>query len=180
MKLSHTISFILGVLISALLLDRCSTASDDTVTIKSDTVVVLDTHYIKTKPRVINHWRDTGSIVLDTIQVLQDWSSTYVYADSVIDGKASINIIDTVTRNQIVGRSIRYVLPITTITNEITRHTQASGLYAGLIATQVSVSATATWVRPKWSGSVGYGTSGVVLGASIKVPTAKVWRAKQK
>ena len=116
MKVNY-LAIIFAAIASFLLLDKCTeNKPSDDVKIVRDTIVQLDTQIVRGKPKIIEQWRDTGSIIVDTVQVLQDWSTTYVYADSVRDGLASIDIIDTISRNTIQGRSIRYVLPTTTIT----------------------------------------------------------------
>lgn len=170
MKLSHILSFVLGIVLAVLVLDKCNTSPNETVQTRIDSVVVLDTQFVNTKPRIDTYWRDTGRVVLDTVQVLRDWSSTYVYADSVRDGDARIDIIDTVTRNTITGRSVRYVLPTTTITQVKTVTKRSGGTYLHLTATQdKNVSASVLVVQPKWTAQIGYGTNGVQVGAGIKL-----------
>jgi hypothetical protein len=173
MKINY-LSLILAAITSFLLIDKCTeNKPSEDVKIVRDTIVQLDTHIVRGKPRIIEHWRDTGSIVLDTIQVLQDWSTTYVYQDSVRDGLASIDIIDTISRNTIQGRSIRYVLPTTTITETRTQTIRTKGVSVGLIGTAGSIAAQAQYITPKWNASVGYGTNGIILGAGIMISPRK-------
>jgi len=173
MSLSRIIPYvIILVLLLAMYHEGCKTQS---VLTRSDTVVTYDTitKTVRTKPRIIEQWRtDT---ILDTVQVVQDYSTAKVYQDSIVSDTLGVFVHDTIQYNSIQGRSISYRLrlPTQTITNTITERKHVSGVYIGAFGSERSVGAQAVYVAPKWLGSVGYGTSGLHVGVAIRLGKIK-------
>jgi hypothetical protein len=150
--------------------EGCETGNTTT---RSDTVVKFDTitQVVQTKPRLVHLYRTDTLTLLDTAYILQDYTTSKVYHDSIRNDTLAITITDTISRNSIQGRSVAYVLrlPTQTITNTITTTKHVSGLYIGSYGTKQSIGIGATWVAPRWLGSVGYGTNGVQLGVGVKI-----------
>ena len=165
----YYITILFGAIASFLLLDKCSSQDTEAPEITRDTVVLINTHYVKGKPKIVTQWRDTGSIIIDTVQVIQDWSTTYVYADSIRKGNVSIDIIDTIKRSEIIGRGVTYTIPTTIITETRTNVVKSHGIALGGQVWRNNISVNAQYINPKWNASVGYGTQGGVFGAGVMI-----------
>ncbi|CAB4219502.1 hypothetical protein UFOVP1615_6 [uncultured Caudovirales phage] len=161
---------VIAVLLLAMWHEGCETAKTST---RSDTVVTFDTitQVVATRPRLVHTFRTDTITQYDTAYIMQDYTTSKVYSDVVRNDTLAITITDTISRNAIQGRSVAYVLrlPTKTITNTITTTKHVSGLYIGLYGTQQTIGIGATWVAPRWLGSVGYGTNGVQLGVGMKI-----------
>jgi hypothetical protein len=135
---------IILVLLLAMYHEGCKTGQTMT---RSDTVVSYDTitRSVATRPRLVHTYRN----------------------DTIV-----IRITDTISRNSIQGRSVAYTLrlPTRTITNTITERRAVTGLYLTPYASQDrTIGIGATYVAPRWLGSVGYGTNGVQVGIGVKI-----------
>jgi hypothetical protein len=161
---------IIAVMALAMYHEGCDTGNTTT---RSDTVVTYDTitQVVATKPRLVHSYRTDTITQYDTAYIMQDYTTSKVYSDVVRNDTLAITITDTISRNAIQGRGVAYVLrlPTKTITNTITTTKRVSGLYIGSYGTQQSIGIGATWVAPRWIGSVGYGTNGVQLGVGVKI-----------
>ena len=162
---------IIAVLLLAMWHEGCDTGQTTT---RSDTVTSYDTitQVVATKPRLVHSYRTDTLRLLDTAYIVQDYTTSKVYHDSVVTDTLRIAIIDTVSRNSIQGRSVAYTLrlPTKTITNTITTTRAISGLYITPYASQDrTIGIGATYVAPRWLGSVGYGTNGVQVGVGVKI-----------
>lgn len=159
-----------AMLILAMWHHGCDTAE---VRVVSDTVVTYDTikQTVHTKPRLVHSYRTDTLVQYDTAYIVQDYTTSNVYQDSIVTDTLSIAITDTISRNAIQGRSVAYRLrlPTLTITNTITKTRNVSGLYIMPYGSQSYVGIGAVYVAPKWLGSVGYGTNGVQVGIGVKV-----------
>lgn len=152
--------------------EGCETGN---VEVRSDTTTLWDTivKHVPTKPKpyaVIQV--DTIPANVDTAAILASYYTATEWRDSIDNDTLSIAIIDTLIRNAIQGRSVAYTLrlPIKTITNTITTTKHVSGLYITPYASQDrTIGIGATYVAPRWLGSVGYGTNGVQVGVGVKI-----------
>lgn len=150
--------------------EGCDTSKTTT---RSDTVISFDTitQVVQTRPRLVHSYRTDTLRLFDTAYIVQDYTTSKVYSDVVRNDTLAISITDTISKNAIQGRSVAYVLrlPTKTITNTITTTKHVSGLYIGSFGTQQSIGVSATWVAPRWIGSVGYGTNGLQVGVGMKI-----------
>ena len=155
--------------------EGCETGKTTT---RSDTVVTYDTimQTLQNKPRLVHSYRTDTLRQYDTAYIVQDYTTSKVYRDSLVTDTLAVYIQDTILYNAIQGRSVAYTLrlPIKTITNTITTTKHVSGLYITPYASVASrlaqsIGIGATWVAPRWLGSVGYGTSGVQVGVGMKI-----------
>ena len=76
---------------------------------------------------------DTITELIDTIEILKDFYSKYLYSDTIyIDTIGYAVISDTITRNIILSRGIQtnLLIPVTTVTN--TTYVNKRELYVGL------------------------------------------------
>lgn len=124
-------SFVIVVLILIILLLRNCSASKpsvETVTItkvevRYDTIVKHVHNYIPEYVTKVEYIHDTiiDKRPVDTLAILNDYFTIYVYEDKQSLDSLNIIIKDSVTQNKIVSRSIDYELiyPTTTITEEI-------------------------------------------------------------
>lgn len=96
-----------------------------------DTIIKEVTRY---KPKYINviQKQYDSTLVIDTVYVLNDYFSTYVYEDIQKLDSLNLTIRDSISQNKISSRSIRYELiyPRTTITNTV--YINNNELYIGL------------------------------------------------
>jgi hypothetical protein len=101
---------ILGFLIGFLVLNEDRDVTYREV-VKWDTVVFKSTVEVKSKPKIVDRWHpktDTFySRTIDTFKVVEDYLSVKVYKDTIKSGSNKIIIDDTITRNEIIGRSVR-------------------------------------------------------------------------
>jgi hypothetical protein len=103
---------------------NCNHPAKGSTTVKIDTIyhqVKGDTSFVP-KPYAV--YRDTGRIeyiygtridrltVHDTVKVIGDYFSTYLYSDTQHISFGKIIINDTVTENKIAGRGLKYDLSI--------------------------------------------------------------------
>lgn len=106
----------------------CGVKPQEGVSVQTEIVTVYDT--INTESIVYQpHWRtrieydiDTITTPIDTIAILKDYYSQYVYSDTVqVDSFGYIVINDTISKNKIYSRQTEQnlLIPITTITNTI-------------------------------------------------------------
>lgn len=150
--------------------EGCETGKTTT---RSDTVTSYDTitQVVATKPRLVHSYRTDTLKQYDTAYIVQDYTTSKVYRDSLVTDTLAVYIQDTILYNAIQGRSVAYVLrlPTKTITNTITQTKHVSGLYIGSYGTQQSIGAQAVYVAPRWLGSIGYGTNGVQVGVGVKI-----------
>lgn len=166
------IPYVIIALLIATLFTRSCDAPSSTNT--SDTVVtyVTVTKQVQSEPRLIHTYRSDTVDHYDTAYILQDYTTSKVYADTISTDTLSIAITDTISRNAIQGRSVAYTLrlPVTTITNTITTVKRPSGLYLGAYGSSpATIGVSATFVTPRYIGSVGYGTSGLQLGVGVRL-----------
>lgn len=173
MSKTKAIPYVIIMLLSlALLAQHCADVPNSTTT--SDTVVTYDTikRVVRTKPRLIYTYRTDTVLRTDTAYILQDYTTSKVYEDSVINDTLSIYVKDTISRNSIQGRSVGYVLrlPTRTITNTTTVTKRPSGLYLGAYGSSPATAGlSATFVTPRYLGTVGYGTTGLHVGVGVRL-----------
>jgi hypothetical protein len=115
--------------------DTTSVVTYDTVT--NETVSYVPQYYEK---EIIKYIHDTITQIeykiepTDTSAILEDYFAKYYYVDTVIHTDSITFIVyDTITQNQIAGRSSRYNILYPTITNTITEkhYINARELYLG-------------------------------------------------
>jgi len=161
---------VIAVILLAMYHEGCETGK--TIT-RSDTVVTFDTivRTVQTRPRLVHSYRTDTLRHVDTAYVVQDYTTSKVYRDSLVTDTLAIYMQDTILYNAIQGRSVAYTLrlPTKTITNTITTTKHVSGLYIGAYGSERTIGAQAVYVAPKWLGSVGYGTNGVQVGVGLKL-----------
>lgn len=161
---------IIAVMALAMWHEGCDTGKTTT---RSDTVITFDTitKTVQTKPRLVHSYRTDTLMLIDTAYIVQDYTTSKVYRDSLVTDTLAVYIQDTILYNAIQGRSVAYTLrlPTKTITNTITQTKHVSGLYIGSYGSAQSIGAQAVWVAPRWLGSVGYGTNGVQVGVGVKL-----------
>lgn len=124
-------SFVIVVLILIILLLRNCSASKPSaetvniakVTVRYDTIVKYVHNYIPKYVTKVEYIHDTiiDKRPVDTLAILNDYFTIYVYEDKQSLDSLNIIIKDSITQNKIVSRSIDYELiyPITTITKEV-------------------------------------------------------------
>lgn len=163
------------ILLLAMYHEGCETGESTT---RSDTIVTYDTvdRLVPTKPKpykVIQH--DTIPADVDTQAILAAYYTATEWRDSIVTDTLSIAITDTLSRNAIQGRSVKYTLrlPTKTITHTITKTKHVSGLYVMPYATPVGpkqgVGLGAIYANHDWLVQAGYGTSGLHIGAGVRV-----------
>jgi hypothetical protein len=92
------------------------------VEVRYDTIqIVLEKYTPKWKERIVTKY-ETITPLIDTVTILQDYYSKYVYNDTIhinTIGYAVIN--DTIMRNTIFSRNVstNFLIPTTTVTNTI-------------------------------------------------------------
>lgn len=117
---------IVVLIVVILLLRQCGgkvISGEDVVITKVETVTNIDTITVFV-PEYVPKWRDkylpadTAYRDVDTSAILKDYLAAYIYSDTIADDSVSIVINDSITRNQIAGRSLTYEIlyPIKTIT----------------------------------------------------------------
>ena len=90
------------------------------VEVRYDTIqIVLEKYTPKWKERIVTKY-ETITPLIDTVTILQDYYSKYVYNDTIhinTIGYAVIN--DTIMRNTIFSRNVstNFLIPTTTVTN---------------------------------------------------------------
>jgi hypothetical protein len=151
--------------------EGCKTGQTTT---RSDTVISFDTitQVVQTKPKLVHTYRIDTLRVVDTAYIVHDYTTSKVYTDVVRNDTIAISITDTILYNAIQGRSVAYTLrlPTKAITNTITTTKHVSGLYITPYASQDrTIGIGATYVAPRWLGSVGYGTNGMQVGVGVKI-----------
>jgi len=103
------------------------------VEVKYDTIIKYTPKYIpKWKEKIITR-TDTVPSLVDTLAILKDYYTKYVYNDTIhIDTMGYAVINDTITRNTIFSRSVatNFLIPITTVTNTV--YTNQREFYWGL------------------------------------------------
>ena len=130
---------IIALVVIILLMRNCSketTTTSEPLTITKvevtyDTIVKEVPKYIPNYIYRINKEYDT-TLIIDTVYVLNDYSSIYVYEDIQKLDSLNLTIRDSITQNKISSRSIKYELiyPKTTITN--TTYLNSREFYWGL------------------------------------------------
>ena len=158
--------------LTAILLIQTKGCKTQEISIQRDTIVTFDTIYFAkaTKPKIIySEIIDTFKII-DTIEVVKDYQTLKIYADSLKNDTISISIRDTIFKNAILGRNIAYTLrlPTRTITNTITREKSNSGLYLSASVGREYFGGT-TFVKGKYFGSLQYGNGGLLIGGGVKI-----------
>ena len=137
-------SIIIGVLIILLLLQRCGNGSHNSTS--NDTIRKIDTTYItitKEKIKYIPKWKkhieyvdkhDTTQIT-DTVFIINDYNSTYLYQDSLKTDTLSLYINDSISKNKIQSRNIKYSIkfPTITITNTVIKNKNEYYIGLGLV-----------------------------------------------
>ena len=128
-------NIIILVLILIIILQRsCQTAPS-----ASKPIVTTEIRYDtieKEIPVYIPEWqtkvKSDTIIKIDTIEVIGDYFSTYVYTDSLINDSLKLFINDSITQNKIKSRQVNYnlIYPTTIITKEYPTIKRA--LYYGL------------------------------------------------
>jgi hypothetical protein len=141
---------IIGILITIILLQKCG--GDPTPNIK--TIRTIDTIYepvIKEIPTYIPKWstkieyvpkyiHDTLEII-DTLRALNDYLATYFYQDSLINDTLSLYINDSISRNKIKSRDLKYVMsfPTIKITDVVIQNKNEYYIGLGLIGNQKGI-----------------------------------------
>jgi hypothetical protein len=102
------------------------------VEVRYDTIIKYVPKYIPKWEEKIVTRIDTITSLVDTLAILKDYYTKYIYSDTIrIDtiGYAVIN--DTITRNTIFSRSVatNFLIPVTTVTN--TMHINQREFYWG-------------------------------------------------
>lgn len=127
MNKSNFYLIIIGALAIILLLQKCgngggcnppSQPSQDTVrTVDTVYTTITDTihTYVPKWKTKIKYVHDTTRVI-DTVEVIGDYFSTYIYQDSIITDTLKLHIRDSVTQNKIKARDINYSLTFPTIT----------------------------------------------------------------
>ena len=109
-------------------------------TVKTDTVVTYKTIEKSTKVYIPKYTTKiiskTLPISIDTIAILNDYYSKYVYQDTIKNDSVKIYILDTISKNKIQNRKVKYIIthPTITVTNTITNNIevkQKTQLYFG-------------------------------------------------
>lgn len=134
---------IIIVLIAVIvLLRQCSGGGEITPTeptvitstkIKYDTIVKEVPTYI---PQVVTKIETNIDTLLverdvDTLSILKDYFSKYVYTDVQKLDSLNLEIIDTISQNRILARHIKYDLIYPTVTNTETKYINAREFYFG-------------------------------------------------
>ena len=125
-------NIIIGILLLLLLLTQTckeiKTCPEYIDKVKSDTVIVTDTFYvlhmeevntkpkkIKTIPQSFPEWVDLDTPIINTCKDIN------IFQDSIkIDSIGSVNIVDTMQNNEIIGRKFTSNIKVPVITNTIT------------------------------------------------------------
>lgn len=188
---SNVLNFIVLVLLTVILLQRCGSGEKDIIppSIKRDTVWVVKDSLITSKPSVIktiqitshdtimNHYiPDTNynKLVGQYQEVVKELLAKNIHSDSIrIDTNGYVKITDTVQKNLIVGRSIQSKIKYPIITETITLHQQSKNqLYIGggigasqnALINQVRVGAMFKTKKDQLFGAnVGISTQGTIV-----------------
>lgn len=181
MNLNNAAKNLLLITISALatwilLINGCKETPE--IETKTETKVVYKyiNKEVKTTPNLIK-LIDTEKlkvfdtlVFIDTQRVILDYYSAKIFSDSIKDDSISISIQDTIFKNSILGRSVRYTLkyPTIYINTKETIKTKPRGLFlSGSIGNQYF--GGVTFVNGKYFGSVQYGNGGLLLGGGYKI-----------
>lgn len=114
------------LIVVILLLRQCggrTIQGEDKIITKIETVTRIDTITVFV-PDYIPTWRDRilpGDTVykdIDTLAILEDYFSTYYYTDIIADDSVKITINDSIHKNKITSRNLKYEIlyPVKTIT----------------------------------------------------------------
>lgn len=147
---SNVLNFIVLVLLTVILLQRCNSGKDTYIppSIKRDTVWVVKDSLITSKPSVIktiqitshdtiiNHYiPDTNynKLVVQYQEVVKELLAKNIHSDSIrIDTNGYVKITDTVQKNLIIGRVTEMNIKYPIIKETITLHQKpVNQLYIG-------------------------------------------------
>lgn len=129
---------IVALIIIILFLRNCSGDTNPTPdpTIITKIEYKWDTLHTET-PIYIPKWKDRvkykiDTIYIDTNKVVEDYFASYYYEDSISNDSITITIKDTISRNKIKNRALKYSIlyPTKTITRDSIVNKR--GFYAGI------------------------------------------------
>ena len=141
---------IIAILVIVILLQKsCSGGSKVTVP-NNDTITTIDTVYHTVTKEVatyipkyttkIKYIHDVTSTI-DTVFVVNDYNSKYVYNDSLKNDTLSLYINDIIFKNKLLSRNIKYTIkfPTVTINNTIIKNKNEFYTGVGLVGSNTGI-----------------------------------------
>ena len=141
---------IIAILVIVILLQKsCSGGSKVTVP-NNDTITTIDTVYHTVTKEVatyipkyttkIKYIHDVISTI-DTVFVVNDYNSKYVYNDSLKNDTLSLYINDIIFKNKLLSRNIKYTIkfPTVTINNTVIKNKNEFYTGVGLVGSNTGI-----------------------------------------
>lgn len=141
---------IIAILVIVILLQKsCSGGSKVTVP-NNDTITTIDTVYHTVTKEVatyipkyttkIKYIHDVTSTI-DTVFVVNDYNSKYVYNDSLKNDTLSLYINDIIFKNKLLSRNIKYTIkfPTVTINNTVIKNKNEFYTGVGLVGSNTGI-----------------------------------------
>jgi hypothetical protein len=141
---------IIAILVIVILLQKsCSGGSKVTVP-SNDTITTIDTVYHTVTKEVatyipkyttkIKYIHDVTSTI-DTVFVVNDYNSKYVYNDSLKNDTLSLYINDIIFKNKLLSRNIKYTIkfPTVTVNNTVIKNKNEFYTGVGLVGSNTGI-----------------------------------------
>jgi hypothetical protein len=184
--LSTTLTILITLLVSFLFIKHCT--PNNTITVNGEPTVTTTVEYIEIKSvdtSYIPKWDtllkvDSIPTLIDTMAILKDYYSKYVYSDTIfIDTFGYAIIKDTITENKISSRIVSkdIKIPITTI-EKIYYVNKAEIFYGPTVSTDLNVHLNVMYKSKNKNAYI----MGIGLNNNIK-PTLNVgvlWKLNKK
>ena len=141
---------IIVILVVVILLQKCGGGGGKVTVPKNDTITTIDTVYHTVTKEVatyipkyttkIKYIHDVTSTI-DTVFVVNDYSSKYVYNDSLKNDTLSLYINDIIFKNKLLSRNIKYTIkfPTVTINNTVIKNKNEFYTGVGLVGSNTGI-----------------------------------------
>jgi hypothetical protein len=141
---------IIVILVIVILLQKCGGGKNTTTSPNNDTITTIDTvyhtvikevaTYIPKYTTKIKYIHDVTSTI-DTVFVVNDYNSKYVYNDSLKNDTLSLYINDIIFKNKLLSRNIKYTIkfPTVTINNTVIKNKNEFYTGVGLVGSNTGI-----------------------------------------
>ena len=141
---------IIVILVVVILLQKCGGSKNTTTSPNNDTITTIDTVYHTVTKEVatyipkyttkIKYIHDVTSTI-DTVFVVNDYNSKYVYNDSLKNDTLSLYINDIIFKNKLLYRNIKYIIkfPTVTINNTVIKNKNEFYTGVGLVGSNTGI-----------------------------------------
>jgi hypothetical protein len=141
---------IIVILVIVILLQKCGGGKNATTSPNNDTITTIDTVYHTVTKEVttyipkyttkIKYIHDVTSTI-DTVFVVNDYNSKYVYNDSLKNDILSLYINDIIFKNKLLSRNIKYTIkfPTVTVNNTVIKNKNEFYTGVGLVGSNTGI-----------------------------------------